>query len=81
MPKGAKYDCEGKCRGLLPAELSAPVLRCVRLMSEPENRSLVTEKRSSGRSTDDLIKAFLGELENRRIVSLPIGFLQGNSCP
>jgi hypothetical protein len=65
---------KGNGKGLLLAELSAPVLRCVRLMSEPENRSSVTEKRSSGRSTDDLIKAFLGELGNRRIVSLPIGF-------
>lgn len=29
---------KGNGKRLLPAELSAPVLRCVRLMSEPENR-------------------------------------------
>ena len=64
---------KGNGKRLLPAELSAPVLRCVRLMSEPENRSSVTEKRSFGRSTDDLIKSFLGKLGNRCVVSLPIG--------
>ena len=50
-------------------------------MSELENRSSVTEKWSSGRSIDGLIKAFLGGLGNRHIISLPIGISAGNSCP
>jgi hypothetical protein len=46
-------------------------------MSEVGDRSSVTEKWSSGRSMNDLIKAFLGGLGNKHIVTLPIGISVG----
>jgi hypothetical protein len=43
-------------------------------MSEVENRNSATEKWSSGRSMDDLIRAFLGRLGNRHNCFIAIGY-------